>query len=99
MEDQRTDFDEDPAFLEEGEDIPEDSSEPIISADVTGLLYLGHLEDSFEFGGHSFVLATPKGDVEVAIAQLVDEFSGVMAILILKSLTKPDGWACLISED
>jgi hypothetical protein len=38
---------------------------PEIREDVEGLLWLGYLEDSFDFCGHQFVIRTLRGDEEL----------------------------------
>lgn len=42
--------------------------------DVEGLLWLGYLEDSFEFCGHHFVIRTLRGDEEILAGLVTKEY-------------------------
>lgn len=70
---------------------PEESSDPYtrfpdeIRQDVEGLMWLGYLEDSFEFCGHHFVLRTLRADEELLAAQLSKEY--------VDSLGQAKAWA------
>lgn len=46
---------------------------------VDGLLWLGHLETSFEFCGHHFTLRTLKADEELAANVVVGEYADTKA--------------------
>lgn len=47
---------------------------PEIQQDVEGLMYLGYLEDSFDFCGHSFHIRTLRGDEELLSTLVCKEF-------------------------
>lgn len=51
-----------------------DSFPPDIREDVDGLVWLGYLEDDFEFCGHQFTIRTLRGDEELLAAQLTKEY-------------------------
>lgn len=63
------DFDPDEAMAASGPSTLEDFP-PEVREDVEGLLWLGYLEDEFDFCGHSFVIRTLRGDEEL-LATLV----------------------------
>lgn len=72
-----TQYNQPPVFAEE----PEPEEDPTsgfdgfpdeIRQDVDGLIWLGYLEDSFEFMGHDFTIRTLRGDEEL-IAGLVSK--------------------------
>lgn len=81
--DERPDFDEDPAFFENAKEVkPQDSpgfSTPLVESDVLTLMHLGAIEKTFEWGGHTFTMRTPKANGELAIAQIVSDYEGPMA--------------------
>lgn len=52
------------------DDFPPDARES-----VEGLLWLGYLEDEFDFCGHNFVIRTLRGDEELLAALVTKEFS------------------------
>lgn len=64
---------------------------------VEGLLWLGYLEDSFEFCGHSFQIRTLYGNEELLAARITKEY--------VESLGQAKAWAwahvalCLMSID
>ena len=45
-----------------------------IREEVEGLIWLGHLEDSFEFCGHRFVIRTLKADEELAASLVAKDY-------------------------
>lgn len=47
---------------------------PEIRDAVEGLMFLGYLEDSFEFCGHHFVIRTLRGDEELLASLICKEF-------------------------
>lgn len=51
-----------------------DSFPPEIREDVEGLIWLGYLEDHYEFCGHDFVLRTLRGDEELLAGLITKEF-------------------------
>lgn len=53
---------------------PFDEFQPQVVEDVEGLIWLGHLEDEFEFCGHEFVIRTLKAEEELQAALLVKEW-------------------------
>lgn len=53
---------------------PFDTFPAEVVQDVEGLIWLGHLEDEFEFCGHEFVLRTLKAEEELQAALLVKEY-------------------------
>lgn len=55
-----------------------DLFDPKVREAVEGLIWLGHLEDSFEFCGHNFVLRTLKADEELAAAAVVKEYTDTL---------------------
>lgn len=58
--------------------------DPQVRVGVEGLLYLGHLTESFEFCGHTFTLRTLKAHEELAAAQACEPFTN--------TLKAPDAW-------
>lgn len=54
---------------EQDDQFPDDVLE-----DVEGLMWLGYLEDSFEFAGHDFVLRTLRGEEELLAALVTREY-------------------------
>lgn len=46
-----------------------------VREDVEGLVWLGYLEDEFEFCGHRFVLRTLRGDEELLAALVTKDFT------------------------
>lgn len=56
-----------------------------VREDVQGLLYLGYIEDTFEFCGHSFTLHTLNGEEELCVGPLCKEYS--------ETLTQAKAWA------
>lgn len=78
---ERPDFDEDPKFLDEAQPIDHESeiSSPLIESDILGLIHIGGIEQTFEWGGHTFTMRTPKANGELAVAQIVNDYSGPMA--------------------
>jgi hypothetical protein len=70
---------------------------PQVQQDVNGLAFLGHLEDSFEFCGHSFVIATLKGDEELAAGLVSKPF--VDSIAQAKAWTWANVGMCLVEVD
>lgn len=46
-----------------------------VQNDINSLMWLGYLEDSFEFCGHSFTLATLRGDDELNSGLVVKEYA------------------------
>lgn len=49
--------------------------DPRVREDVDGLIWLGHLEDEFDFCGHHFVLHTLKGDDELNAGLVAKEYT------------------------
>lgn len=49
-----------------------------VREDVNGLLWLGHIEDEFEFAGHSFALRTLKADEELFAARLTRDYQDTL---------------------
>lgn len=47
---------------------------PEVQEAVEGLLWLGHIEEEFEFCGHTFVLRTLRGDEDLAAAKVSKEY-------------------------
>ena len=58
-------------------DIDEHLSE--VTDDVRSLITVGYVEQTYHFGGHSFLLATPKHAAEIAVMQIISEYDGAMA--------------------
>src|SRR3954471_13092634 len=56
-----------------------------VSEDVDGLMYLGYLEDSFEFCGHHFVIRTLRGGEEL--------LAGVVSKQYIESQGAARAWA------
>lgn len=48
---------------------------PEVQADVEGLMWLGHLEEQYDFCGHQFVLRTLKGGEELQASLVCKEFN------------------------
>lgn len=48
--------------------------DPEIRNDVEGLIWLGHLEDHFEFCGHHFVIRTLKADEELLATLVIKDY-------------------------
>ena len=46
-----------------------------VREDVEGLVWLGYLEDSFDFCGHSFVIRTLRGDEELLAGLIAKEYT------------------------
>lgn len=46
-----------------------------VREDVEGLIWLGYLEDEFEFCGHNFAIRTLRGDEELLAALVTKEFN------------------------
>ena len=59
--------------------------DPRIREDVDGLIWLGHLEDQFEFLGHHFVIRTLKGDEELS--------AGLVSKDYIETLGQAKAWA------
>lgn len=51
---------------------------PAIREDVEGLIYLGYLEDTFEFCGHQFCIHTLRGEEELLASLVCKEFQETM---------------------
>lgn len=51
---------------------------PRIREAVEGLMFLGYLEDEFEFCGHHFVIRTLRGDEELLASLICKEFVGTL---------------------
>lgn len=49
-----------------------------IREDVEGLIYLGYLEDTFDFAGHNFVIHTLRGEEELLASLVCKEFKDTM---------------------
>lgn len=47
---------------------------PEVREDVEGLIWLGYLEDEFDFCGHHFVIRTLRGDEELLASLVCKEF-------------------------
>jgi hypothetical protein len=68
-----------------------------IREDVEGLIWLGHLEDDFEFAGHRFTIRTLKADEEL--------YAGLLAKEYLDTMSQAKAWAwanialCLVAVD
>lgn len=45
-----------------------------VREDVEGLMWLGYIEDAFEFAGHHFILRTLRGDEELVAATVSKEY-------------------------
>jgi len=52
-----------------------DEFDPQVRQDVEGLIWLGHLEDSFEAFGHQYVIRTLKADEELYAGLIAKEFN------------------------
>lgn len=63
---------------------PIDDLLPEVQEAVDGLAWLGHLEESFEFAGHTFTLRTLTGEEELLAAQVAQEYRN--------SLGEPKAW-------
>lgn len=50
-----------------------------VRENVEGLMFLGYLEESFEFCGHQFVIRTLRGDEELLAGLVTKEFVNSMA--------------------
>lgn len=50
-----------------------------VRENVEGLMFLGYLEDDFEFCGHHFVIRTLRGDEELLAGLVTKEFANTMA--------------------
>jgi hypothetical protein len=59
-----------------GESDPEglDELSGSVRSNIDDLIWLGHLEEEFEFAGHTFVLRTLKADEELLSATLTKEY-------------------------
>jgi hypothetical protein len=51
---------------------------PTVHDDVEGLLYLGYLEESFDFCGHRFTLRTLRGEEELLAGLVCKEYQEVV---------------------
>lgn len=75
----------------------EDQFPEAVNEAVQGLLWLGHLEDSFEWCGHSFVIRTLRAEEELLASRLTDEYK--------ENIGQPKAWQwahvalCLESVD
>lgn len=56
------------------EDLGIDSFPDDIKEDVEGLIWLGHLEEEFEFCGHTFVMRTLKAEEEMNASLVAKEY-------------------------
>jgi hypothetical protein len=58
------------------EDAPQgfDAFPPEVAQDVEGLIWVGYLEDTFEFCGHEFVIRSLRGDEELLAGLITKEF-------------------------
>jgi hypothetical protein len=72
-EDPEEEPEEDPPSLEE--EFPGDAYQ-----DVLGLMWLGHLERQFTYGGHHFVIRTLKLGEELAVSQVIDEWKDTLGL-------------------
>ncbi len=52
---------------------------PKVQEDVNGLLWLGFIEDTVEYGGHTFTLRTLKADEELFAARLTQDYQDTLA--------------------
>lgn len=50
-----------------------------VRENVEGLMFLGYLEEQFEFCGHHFVIRTLRGDEELLAGVITKEYMGTMA--------------------
>jgi hypothetical protein len=50
-----------------------------VRENVEGLMFLGYLEDSFEFCGHQFVIHTLRGDEELLAGLITKDFVNTMS--------------------
>ena len=50
-----------------------------VQEDVRGLLWLGSIEDTFDFGGHSFTMRTLRADEELFAARLTQNYQDTLA--------------------
>lgn len=63
----------DPPTLDE--EFPDDSYQ-----DLLGLMWLGHLEHQFRYGGHHFAIRTLKLGEELAVTQVIDEYKDTLGL-------------------
>lgn len=52
---------------------------PKVQEDVNGLLWLGSIQDSVEYAGHTFTLRTLKADEELFAARLTQNYQDTLA--------------------
>lgn len=52
---------------------------PKVQEDVNGLLWLGSIQDSVEYAGHTFTLRTLKADEELFAARLTQDYQDTLA--------------------
>lgn len=71
---------------------------PEVQQDVNGLMFLGHLEETYHFCGHSFTLRTIKGGEELAASLVCKEFNDTLGqarawtwAVLAQSVTTIDG--------
>lgn len=63
---------------------PMDDLSPELQEAVEGLAWLGHLEDTFEFAGHTFTLRTLTGEEELLASVVAKEYR--------ETLGEPKAW-------
>jgi hypothetical protein len=62
-------------MAEEAEDKnPFAELDPRVQEDIDGLIWLGHLQDTFSFAGHDFVMRTLRGDEDLAAGLITKEY-------------------------
>lgn len=57
---------------------PFDAFDGDVRLDVDGLIWLGHLEESFSFCGHTFVIRTLRGDEELLAGLVMKDYIETM---------------------
>lgn len=82
-----------PTIEEMGLSFPEQYREPLV-----GLLYLGHLEETFQYAGHTFVMRTLKEAEFLVVANLIKQYEGTVGhkvaykvAIVAMSLVEVDG--------
>lgn len=48
---------------------------PQVQQDIDSLIWLGHIEDTFSFAGHTFTMRTLKGDEELATGVIIKMYN------------------------
>jgi len=108
---ERPDFENDPSYAV-GEEVPApvnaeslpfdiaeiDSFDDRVGDDIEGLLYLGHIEQDFNYLGHSFVVRTLRAGERLAALALVKDYEDTLGldlalqtVMVAASLELVDG--------